>query len=570
MYFGALLLSELLLAAGFPQMPARLRPAATITHRYPVHYDGPFVSHGRIGARPASDVSLPSYHVTYHGGPVEQATQPYMIYWFPSSPPPTGYRALVDSFLLGVGGSSFYGVASSYSTKAAPIQNKSMPIEADVDSDPFPRKLDVNAIEDELAKLATNLEIPATPDDPILVFLPKDAPLIVKPPSVCALHGAFEFQNKKATTITFAVVPYQGGNPACEAYRAPYKVPNPSVPGGDAAITNVARELLEIVTDPLGDGWYDDAYGEVGDICFFDYGDPGLFPDQANYEIGTMLYQIPEAYERKASACRPSLGGGAPQPDAIRGLAPPPEPVATPGVTYHGGPIQPGVTAYSIFWGNSITGTFQQNVERFLSDLNGGDYLSVLTQYAGTNGSIRDAVRFGGAYLDSSAPPKAVSMKVAGQEVLKALAANPAWTAGLSAQFYVYTPAGILPSPSFCGSHSSLSETVNNKRVYVVYAYIPSATGPCTTPFDLPSPTGDVASDEAIKTMGHEGAEMMTDPIGNGWKGSVKDTEVADLCIGNFGMLGLMTSGANLTLNGHPYRVQELWSQSTGACAPNL
>jgi hypothetical protein len=117
MYFGTLLLSQLLLAAGFPQMPAKLSPVGTITHRYPVHYDGPFVSHARIGARAAFDGSLPSYDVTYHGGPVEQATQPYMIYWFPSSPPPTAYLTLVDSFLLGVGGSSFYGVASSYSTK---------------------------------------------------------------------------------------------------------------------------------------------------------------------------------------------------------------------------------------------------------------------------------------------------------------------------------------------------------------------------------------------------------------------------------------------------------------------
>jgi hypothetical protein len=108
------------------------------------------------------------------------------------------------------------------------------------------------------------------------------------------------------------------------------------------------------------------------------------------------------------------------------------------------------------------------------------------------------------------------------------------------------------------------------KSVDVVYAYIPSATGECTTPFDLPSPTGDVASDEAIKTMGHEGAEMMSDPLGNGWKGSVKDTEVADLCIGNFGMVGLIANGANIVLNGHAYRVQELWSQQTEACAPNL
>ena len=580
-------------------------PPVAITHQYPIHYDGPFISHARPGARPrSSGGSLPSFDVTYHGGPVLQSTSGYTLFWFPygsGSNPLIAYETLINGFFQAIGGTSYYGVAASYSTQSAPIQNSSTLIESDVDGDPFPKTLDVTAIETELAKLVANHEFPATLDDPILVFLPQGAPFTVQSPDVCALHGAFNFRHKKATPVVFAVIPYQGGNAACEAYRAPYKVPNPSVPGGDAAITNASRELLEMVTDPLGNAWYDDAYGEIGDICFFDYGDQGLLGSQANYQLGSVLYQIPEAFEQSAAACRPNLGGGSSQADLMRpgltrpdltrpgltrseltrpgltrsGLTRPdvrtPSSEPTPGVTYHGGPIQPAVTAYTIFWGSAgISQTFQTNVEQFESDLGGGDYYSVLTQYTGTNGAIQNAVTYGGAYLDTSSPPSSVTMKQAGKEVLKALAANPSWSAGLGAQFFVYTPKGVVPSPSFCGSHSSTTLKSGKKSVDVVYAYIPSATGECTTPFDLPSPTGDVASDEAIKTMGHEGAEMMSDPLGNGWKGSVKDTEVADLCIGNFGMVGLIANGANIVLNGHAYRVQELWSQQTEACAPNL
>ena len=547
------------------------QPAA-ITHQYPIHYDGPFISHARPGARPrASGGSLPAYDVTYHGGPVLQSTSGYTLYWYPNGSISAPYFMLIDGFLDAIGGTSYYGVAASYSTKAEPIQNSSTLIESDVDNDPFPQTLDVAAIETELTKLVKNHEFPATLDDPIFVFLPPDAPFTVQSPNVCALHSAFNFQHKKATPVVFAVIPYEGGNPACEAYRAPYKVPNPSVPGGDAAITNASRELLEMVTDPLGNGWYDDTYGEIGDICFFDYGDQGLLGDQANYQLGSVLYQIPEAFEQSAAACRPNLGGGSSQAGVAQPAMRVPSSEPTPGMTYHGGPIQPAVTAYTIFWGTAnITQTFEKNVEQFESDLGGGDYFSVLTQYSGTNGSIQNAVTYGGAYLDSSTPPKSVTMKLAGEEVLKALSANPSWSAGLGAQFFVFTPKGVVPSPSFCGSHSSTTMKSGKKTVEVIFAYVPSATGLCTAPFDLPSPTGDVASDEAIKTMGHEGAEMMSDPLGNGWKGSVKDTEVADLCIGNFGMVGLMTSGANIVLNGHPYRVQELWSQQGDACAPNL
>lgn len=249
--------------------------------------------------------------------------------------------------------------------------------------------------------------------------------------------------------------------------------------------------------------------------------------------------------------------------------APAPEP--TPGMTYHGGPIQPAVTVYEVFWGSgNISPTFQKNVAQFESDLNGGDYYAVLTQYTGSNGPIQNAVSYGGAWLDSSSPPGSVTMQAAGQEILKALAANASWSAGLGAQFFLFTPSGVEPSPGFCGSHGHVTGQLKKKTLDVVYAFIPSAKGSCTAPFDLPSPTGDVASDEAIKTMGHEGAEMMSDPTGDGWKGSAKDTEVADLCIGNFGMLGLIQNGANIVLNGHPYRVQELWSQKDAACLPNL
>jgi len=280
-----------------------------ITHRYPVHYDGPFLQHAQFGARPATSGRLPAFDVKYHGGPVEPATKTYAIYWYPKSSPGS-YATLIDGFLGAIGGTSYYAVAASYSTKSAPIQNAST-FEADyVDTDAFPKTLDVSAIETELSDLVAKSKVPAASGDPIFVFLPQGAPFKVTSPSVCALHSAFEYQNKSRSTVVFAVVPYQGGNVACEAYRAAYGLPNKSVPGGDPAITNASRELLEMVTDPLGNGWYDKTYGEIGDICFFDYGDQGFLSDQANYMLAGKTYQLPEAFEQSAAACRPNLGGG--------------------------------------------------------------------------------------------------------------------------------------------------------------------------------------------------------------------------------------------------------------------
>jgi hypothetical protein len=240
-------------------------------------------------------------------------------------------------------------------------------------------------------------------------------------------------------------------------------------------------------------------------------------------------------------------------------------------MTYHGGPIQPAVTAYTIFWGSAgITQTFQNNVEQFESDLGGGDYYSVLTQYTGTNGAIQNAVTYGGAYLDASSPPNSVTMKQAGEEVLKALAANSSWSAGLGAQFFVYTPKGVVPSPSFCGSHSSTTLKSGKKTLDVVYAYIPSATGDVHGALRPALAHRRRRLRRSDQDDGPRGRGDDERPARQRWKGSVKDTEVADLCIGNFGMVGLIANGANIVLNGHAYRVQELWSQQTEACAPNL
>jgi len=57
--------------------------------------------------------------------------------------------------------------------------------------------------------------------------------------------------------LYYAVVPYPGC-PGCEGGLAAL----------DALTTTASHELCEAITDPVpGQGWYDDAHGEIGDIC---------------------------------------------------------------------------------------------------------------------------------------------------------------------------------------------------------------------------------------------------------------------------------------------------------------
>jgi hypothetical protein len=67
----------------------------------------------------------------------------------------------------------------------------------------------------------------------------------------CGYHDAID------SAIFYGVVPY----PDCSGC-------NSSLAIGDAITVTTSHELCEAITDPIpGQGWYDDANGEIGDIC---------------------------------------------------------------------------------------------------------------------------------------------------------------------------------------------------------------------------------------------------------------------------------------------------------------
>jgi hypothetical protein len=67
----------------------------------------------------------------------------------------------------------------------------------------------------------------------------------------CGYHDAI------GSSLFYAVMPYPGCT-GCIGGLAPF----------DALTSTSSHELCEAVTDPIpGQGWYDDANGEIGDIC---------------------------------------------------------------------------------------------------------------------------------------------------------------------------------------------------------------------------------------------------------------------------------------------------------------
>jgi hypothetical protein len=102
----------------------------------------------------------------------------------------------------------------------------------------------------------------------------------------------------------------------------------------------------------------------------------------------------------------------------------------------------------------------------------------------------------------------------------------------------------------------------------------------------LRPPNGDAGVDGMVIVLGHELAELATNPLVNAWYAGdtpTAPTEVADLCVGVYGdgggaggFVGNVSRAADGSsynvngVNGRRFLVQWLWNPVRGACyGPN-
>ena len=276
-------------------------------HHWPIHYDGPRVSHVQVPANQTAEAeasggpSNPHFHVTFHGGPVQTATASHAIYWAPQgSPMRSGYEGIIDQFLTDVGGTPLYGFATEYYGVNGPVRNESKFMGAWMDRTPFP----VNGVNDlaviesvERAILANGWQTGI--NSSFFVML---GPGAIRSPQFCAYHSAFEFNNE---VVIYGVMPYFTAKDA-GVCGSPFGITPNNNYEADTTIGNLTHEQTEMVTDPLIDGWYDSQHGEVGDICVYSYGVP-FTTRGANVVLHEHQYIVQEEWSQKHQSCQPNL-----------------------------------------------------------------------------------------------------------------------------------------------------------------------------------------------------------------------------------------------------------------------
>jgi hypothetical protein len=256
---------------------------------------------------------------------------------------------------------------------------------------------------------------------------------------------------------------------------------------------------------------------------------------------------------------------------------------------YHGGPVQHGNTAYSIYWvpaGYSIASNYQSTIDQFFRDVaaDSGKTSNVYyadTQYSDGVGPAAYSVAFGGSYVDTSPFPASGCTDSVSQTTVclsdaqiqaevKRVAALNGWGGGSNNEFFMFTAKNVgscsdsshCAFSGYCAYHSWIGSGAS-ETLYANQPYTDTVPADCDAG---PHPNGSEA-DPTINVVSHEQNETMTDPNGNAWFDRA-GYENGDKCAWYFGTaLGSTAYGQyNQLINGHPYYLQQEYSNSTRSC----
>ena len=232
-----------------------------------------------------------------------------------------------------MGNSDWYRTNTSYysvsgTTKTFVSKNVSLVGCAVIPSSTFGTTLD-NAAGHLLTDVIANQIIAnnwvSTPNDIYFVLTSKEIVVTESSTSTfnvnyCGFHGDFISTSgpTTGTTLQYAFVGDSNNSSACSVAGTPSANGNPSA---DAMASVVAHELVETVSDPLLNGWYDNAGYENGDKCAWIFGKSftttsGGF---ANSSAGGVNYYLQENVAANLNNCVSAFPGSL---NSITGITP--------------------------------------------------------------------------------------------------------------------------------------------------------------------------------------------------------------------------------------------------------
>jgi hypothetical protein len=225
--------------------------------------------------------------MTYQGGPVVHAAKVYLIGWLPTgthfdSDPnysDTKVWTLFQTFFKGIGGTSYYNVATQYPDTTGPPLNQVTLAGSYIYTTAFPNGNQVSDtdIQNAIIDVKRINGWSACADCIFFVDLPYNITAVKGGSDFCGYH-------EDVTGIVLYAVQSPGN---CPNFWG--NVPHPNSAYVDLVTDTTAHELLETVTDPLLNtgkpAWYEtNVMGEISDKCVFRFGAQNS--DGSNISLG--------------------------------------------------------------------------------------------------------------------------------------------------------------------------------------------------------------------------------------------------------------------------------------------
>jgi hypothetical protein len=306
--------------------------------------------------------------IVYHGGPVLHGVTTYAIFWDPDHVFDPSTENLVGGFLANVahdsgGTDNVFSVAAQYTDATGGAQYAQTYGGSYIDSDPYPTSGDCSEtvpgtttcltdsqITGELESFAADhtlstgmgsLFVVLTPDTVVTCMDGGDQ---CSNNAYCSLHS---FASDSGSTLLYIEIPFTelGSASAAKGCQADgnalVQAPNQDPGFGDVALKSLSHEMLESISDPLLNAWYDPAGNEIADLCNGVTWSPDSFLPVEGGEAfaGTLWNQtINGAHYYLQGAWSNATGECALSSSPVPRFKAPPAPVAGAPLTFDGKP----------------------------------------------------------------------------------------------------------------------------------------------------------------------------------------------------------------------------------------
>jgi hypothetical protein len=234
---------------------------------------------GLIGAPQVKAPSTASF--TYRGGPLLTAVEIVTVFWGAAWAEATAQATAtsLNAFFQFLVSSPYVDQLGEYSTPQQRIGRGRFAGTARVTNTAPGTSVTDNAVQQMLQGEVARKSLPApTANTLYFTFLPPGVTVVAGSDRSCQAFCGYH--DRSAGGLYYAVVPY----PDCSGCLG-------TLQALDALTSVCSHELGEAITDAVpGQGWYDDANGEIGDICAWQ-----------NKKLGAYAVQL--LWSNRAKAC---------------------------------------------------------------------------------------------------------------------------------------------------------------------------------------------------------------------------------------------------------------------------